>query len=171
MEWGALICSPKKPKCGKCPVAAECVARLESRIEALPFKSKKTKSKRVYATCGVWFNGGRVLLNRRAEKGLLGGLWECPGTEMSPEPQGPEPFASAWLSCTGIGFASANSLGEIRHVFTHLKLRQNVLLLTGEPGVLPEKPGLRWVLMEELPKFGLSRLTQKVLELAAPEFR
>jgi A/G-specific adenine glycosylase len=167
MEWGALLCSPKNPKCGQCPVANDCVARLESRIEALPFKSKKTKSKRVHATCGVWFSEGKVLLNRRAENGLLGGLWECPGTAMSDEAQDHEVFASAWLACTGIKFKSADPLGEVRHVFTHLNLRQKVLLLNGNPGVLPERAGLRWVPIDQISQFGLSRLTQKVLELAS----
>jgi A/G-specific adenine glycosylase len=167
MEWGALVCSPKNPKCEQCPVSVDCVARRESRIHELPYKSKKIKSKRVYATCGVWIHDEKVLLNQRPEKGLLGGLWECPGTPMGDAPQDESVFVSAWLSCTGTPFESCEPIGEVRHVFTHLNLSQKVVLIQGKPSVMPQREGLRWVSLEEISMLGLSRLTQKVLELAA----
>src|SRR4029079_17240315 len=36
MELGALVCTPRQPLCGKCPVARHCIARREDRVEQLP---------------------------------------------------------------------------------------------------------------------------------------
>ena len=43
MDFGAVICTPQNPKCSECPFNKICVARKESKIEELPYRSKKTK--------------------------------------------------------------------------------------------------------------------------------
>jgi A/G-specific adenine glycosylase len=167
MEWGALICLPRNPRCGQCPVAEPCVARKQDLIQSLPYKSKKTKVKKVFASCGVWRQADTLLLRQRPEGGLLGGLWECPGTAMEMEPPSPSAFLESW-GPTGNALGSFwKDLGEVRHVFTHRDLRQRVLLLDCPPNDLPLPTGARWVGGKELQDLALSRLTQKVLELAA----
>lgn len=169
MEWGALICLPRNPHCGQCPVAEACVARKQDLIQTLPFKSKKTKVTKVFATCGVWRRGDTLLLRQRPEGGLLGGLWECPGTGMEIEPPSQAGFLDSWGPSGKSPGIQWQDLGEIRHIFTHRDLRQRVLLLNGPSSDRPLPTGARWISSKELPKLALSRLTQKVLELAAAE--
>ncbi|WIY26965.1 A/G-specific adenine glycosylase [Parasedimentitalea psychrophila] len=119
MDLGATICSPKSPACGICPWRAPCLARSAGTAQALPRKTpKKPKPTRrgfVYlarAANGDW------LLERRPDKGLLGGMLGWPGSEWcetaAPEP----PFASDW-----------QSLGaEVRHSFTHFHLILQVMV-------------------------------------------
>jgi A/G-specific adenine glycosylase len=167
MEWGALICLPRNPNCDRCPVRQDCVARKEDRIQSLPYKSKKTKVKVVYATCGVWRHRGAVFLRKRPSGGLLGGLWECPGTAMLDAPPSEGDFLETWIWPAQGEVPVQQDVGEVRHVFTHRDLRQKVMALHGDPEVLGQPVEGRWVSEADLSEIALSRLTQKILELAA----
>jgi A/G-specific adenine glycosylase len=166
MEWGALVCHPKNPACEICPVRRDCVARNEGRIHELPFKGKRTKAKKVYAACGLLQRGDSVLLAKRPMGGLLGGLWEFPGTEMAEVPQSDREFAVDWKGRTGVDLQGLRPLGELRHVFTHRDLCLRVLSVDGDATQVREAPKLRFVDVEDRRGLALSRLTQKVISLA-----
>ncbi len=79
MEHGATICTPRGPRCDECPVRRGCVARKECIQERLPFKSARKENPHSTIGVGIIWKGGRILIQRRKEDGLLGGLWEFPG--------------------------------------------------------------------------------------------
>jgi A/G-specific adenine glycosylase len=78
MELGALVCSPKNPKCSRCPLRSECVARKEGAPELIPRKVPRPATVNVRETCVVLRRGGRVLLARRPPKGRWPNMWEFP---------------------------------------------------------------------------------------------
>jgi A/G-specific adenine glycosylase len=51
MELGALICTPKNPRCPECPVAAHCAARATGRQDELPFVPPKPKFVEMHDVC------------------------------------------------------------------------------------------------------------------------
>ena len=79
MELGATICTPRSPHCLACPVRKGCDAHAAGDAEALPIKPKKTKQKAIRAVAAWIERGGRVLVVKRPEQGLMAGLWELPG--------------------------------------------------------------------------------------------
>lgn len=81
MELGATVCTPQNPLCLLCPVRASCGAFLHGRVDELPPPKKAAKRKRLELRVAVARRGKDVLLARREEKGLFGGLWELPSTE------------------------------------------------------------------------------------------
>jgi A/G-specific adenine glycosylase len=90
MELGALICRPKRPRCGECCLADICRARRGGVQAAVPpprSRSTRTGS----AAAGIVRRGGRVLIAQRAPNGVWGGLWEFPNVELS---QGGDPAAA-----------------------------------------------------------------------------
>lgn len=83
MELGALVCTPKNPKCEECPVSAFCAARAQDRQHQLPFKTPKKAPTLLFDVCAFALNeNGEVLLRRRPDEAGVWwrGMWELPRT-------------------------------------------------------------------------------------------
>ena len=124
MDLGASVCTVREPACGACPWRGHCAGRRSGRPEAFPVKAPKG---RIPTRHGVAFwavrPDGAVLLRRRPEKGLLGGMMEVPSTEWRAaawslaEAREAAPLAAAWRRLPGV----------VRHTFTHFHLDLAVL--------------------------------------------
>ena len=78
MDLGSGICTPRAPKCEKCPVIAFCAARAEGDAEGYPRLPPPIVKREVDVTVALAYLHGRVLVRRRPSKGLLAGLWNSP---------------------------------------------------------------------------------------------
>ncbi|HSF94040.1 MAG TPA: A/G-specific adenine glycosylase [Thermohalobaculum sp.] len=118
MDLGATVCTPRKPACGLCPWRGACRARAEGIAESLPARTEKPVKPVRRGIAYLALDGaGRVLTERRAPRGLLGGMLALPTTdwaEAAPRPA--PPFAADWREA-----------GEVRHTFTHFHLRLDVM--------------------------------------------
>src|SRR6201985_1102251 len=81
MDLGATICTPKTPACVLCPLNEDCVARAQGMQETFPRKLAKKTGELRRGAAFVVTRGGALLVRTRAEKGLLGGMTEGPGSE------------------------------------------------------------------------------------------
>jgi len=81
MDLGATICTARNPVCALCPISSGCKARASGIAQSLPRKAPK-KEKPTRRGLAFWLEDGqgRVLLRRRPDKGLLGGMMEFPST-------------------------------------------------------------------------------------------
>lgn len=163
MEWGALVCLPKNPRCEICPVRRGCFAQREGAQARLPVIGKKTKAKSVHSACGVLIRGRSVFLRQRPDEGLLAGLWECPSTPFSSEVADASALRSFWQkSVAPLGPEPLEELGAVKHVFSHRKLTMRIFRVPDSGG---EPKGGRWVsLTAPGEEVALSRLTRKVME-------
>lgn len=126
MDLGATICTPKSPSCGLCPWVGACAARMAGVQADLPRKMPKPERPVRFGT--VWIArraDGAVLLERRPDKGLLGGMLGWPGTDWSAAPEGPPPLEAEWRDAGA----------EVRHMFTHFHLRLAVQVANVPDGV------------------------------------
>lgn len=122
MDLGATICTPKPPACGICPWRDPCAARKAGTAAELP---KKTPKKPKPVRHGTVYLAQRVdgawLLERRPDKGLLGGMLGWPGSDWidtsEPRPTGTPPTTGNWQVAQG----------EVRHTFTHFHLILTVM--------------------------------------------
>lgn len=117
MELGAQICLPNtQPKCDKCPLSAFCIACADGCAERLPIRESAVKRKEQAITVLRVTDGERYLLHKRAEKGLLAGLYELPNRE------GVLTEADAKNAVSDMGFSvcGVRALSPARHIFTHL---------------------------------------------------
>jgi A/G-specific adenine glycosylase len=120
-DLGATICTPR-PVCGLCPWSAHCRAHRAGIQDALPARTPKT-ARPVRHGAHFWLQdaAGEILLRRRPDSGLLGGMTELPGTDWRHTPipvqeaHSLAPMQAAWASA-----------GKVRHVFTHFELRLDV---------------------------------------------
>jgi A/G-specific adenine glycosylase len=134
-DLGATICTPKRPACALCPWRGACAAQAAGIQDTLPRKSPKAARPTRH---GVHFlvedQAGRILVRRRAERGLLGGMLELPGTPWREE---------GWTRQDALAHAPLKGLrwtalpGEASHGFTHFELRMT-LLGARHPGEAPE---------------------------------
>ncbi|UJH66130.1 A/G-specific adenine glycosylase [Allomuricauda sp. SCSIO 65647] len=86
MEFGAIQCSPRNPRCGSCPLSDSCVALADKRIDELPIKLKKQKIKNRYFNYLVLFDkAGNTLLEQRKGKGIWQNLYQFPLIESEGE--------------------------------------------------------------------------------------
>ena len=121
MDLGATICTPKRPACALCPFNGACAALAYHDPESFPVKAaKKDKPVRVGAAFVALDADGAILLKRRIDSGLLGGMTEVPTTGWTARLDGgttiaQAPFAADWSAC-----------GTVTHVFTHFELRLSV---------------------------------------------
>ena len=80
MEFGALQCVPKSPKCNDCPIVNDCIAFNTNTVSLLPVKSKKLKVKNRYLHFLVVNKNNEVLIGKR-NSGIWKGLYEFPFLE------------------------------------------------------------------------------------------
>ncbi len=117
MDLGATLCTPKSPACGICPWRTPCQARINGTAAELPKKTPKApKPTRHGIAYLARSETGDWLLERRPDKGLLGGMLGWPGSDWADVPTAAPPFSADWQD---IG-------GEVRHTFTHFHLHLRV---------------------------------------------
>lgn len=150
MDLGATICTPRNPACVICPVATDC----KGRTEAERFPVKRPKAAKPERTGTAWWieRDGHVLLVRRPDKGLLGGMRALPGCD--------------WRG-TGVAPVSGlnmEGLGAVVHVFTHFRLTLSVERASAE-GVDPDIAG-EWWPIDRLHEAGLPTVFAKAAQLA-----
>ena len=128
MDLGATVCTPRKPNCPVCPVAAHCAALAEGAVERYPVKPEKTARPERFGAVYVLRCSWNIWVVRRPPSGLLGGMLALPSTDRSETRQdAAAPTDAAWAL-----------LGQVRHVFTHFSLRLDVWCAQTPDTDLPE---------------------------------
>lgn len=151
MDLGATICTPRDPKCARCPLAFCCAARAEGEPTLYPLKAKKRAKpqKQGYA---YWLqHEDHVLLVRRPAKGLLGGMLALPTGEWR---EGEEVVSDAPVA------ANWNEAGSVDHVFTHFALKLHLLCAKSE---VRDEEAVWWP-VDRIGEAGLPTLFAKAAE-------
>ncbi len=158
MDLGAQVCTPRNPACDACPVARDCVARIEDRTAELPGKRARAAAKRKRTAMLVAIRGGEVLLEKRPATGIWGGLWSLPEADVGTDPV--KALEGAW----GLVARSARSLPPFEHAFTHFTLEVTPWLLPTRSQALraTERRG-SWLPLSELSGAALPSPVRKLL--------
>jgi len=82
MELGALICTPKQPKCPQCPVAKNCRAHRLGQVEQFPNLTKRAAATQRHFIAFVIRNRDRYLVRQRPPGQVNAHLWEFPNVEI-----------------------------------------------------------------------------------------
>jgi A/G-specific adenine glycosylase len=156
MDLGATVCTRNQPRCGICPVAADCQARLSGRQSALPTPRPRTKLPERHTGFVFISDGARLLLERRPPSGLWGGLLVPPEGE-----------AAAVLARLGLHGESRRDLSPLKHSFTHFRLILEPVLCFVKPAPVVAEPGLQWVPIETAASAGVPTPIRKLIEQIA----
>jgi A/G-specific adenine glycosylase len=166
MDLGAGLCSPKRPGCSLCPLADSCIAHAERREELFPVKAAKIeRPTRMGAAFVAVREDGAILLRRREDDGLLGGMAEVPGTDWQTKSA---PFSLSEAKADAPVRADWQRLdGTVVHVFTHFRLELAVFCAHVSSDGRPP-PECWWAPRDTLPGEALPSLMKKVIEAAVP---
>ena len=123
MDVGSSVCIAKTPRCGLCPVSDMCAGLKEGAPHIYPVRTpkKKTPQKRGVA---YWLtnDAGQVLLERRADDGLLGGMLGLPTSEWIDSAASTRAGHLKWVNPETL-----SRKASVRHVFTHFGLDLEVM--------------------------------------------
>jgi len=155
MDLGSVICTPRAPKCGDCPWQTHCAAYKDGTGAEYPKKLKRKKLPIRYGAVFVLRCGDEILLQRRPDKGLLGGMMGFPGTQWDEKPNDPllsAPAARNWEKCET----------HVRHIFTHFDLRLDVFRAETET---KDSEGI-WVTQGNIKDYALPTVMKKAFTVS-----
>ncbi len=167
MELGAMLCTPRAPRCPSCPWVSFCRAHREGNAEALPVKSPKAAPRDIVAVAGVVERRGRWLTVQRPAEGLLGGMWELPGGDVLPDEEPASAIARTLRESVGLSVPGAESVGQVKHVFSHLRLRLHVFRCKPADGRVTRRgpTSHRWLSPARIAELPIGGPTRKALAL------
>jgi len=157
MEFGAMMCKPKNPACGICPVRTGCVAFTTNAINALPVKLKTVKVRERYFNYFLVTDGSTVLMNKRGDKDIWANMYDLPmietdklmpADELARLPQVIEIF--------GDNLYITDDQLPVKHILTHQRLFVKMTRTNRRPVKMQES----WVYIpvENLPKLALPKV-------------
>jgi len=160
MDLGATVCTPKKPACPRCPWQDACRAHAAGVAQTLPRRSPKPERPLRHGVAFWTVRGdGQILLRRRPEKGLLGGLMEVPTSEwrdiawQTSAARRQAPAKSSWRKLPGV----------VSHGFTHFRLE--ITVFVGKVDGRAAIDGV-WCPPERFADYALSTLSKKIIRHA-----
>jgi A/G-specific adenine glycosylase len=171
MELGALICRPRNPLCGSCPLSRHCLAYQTRQVANFPKRQKSRAIPQYHIAVGVVFKNDRVLITRRKAEGLLGGLWEFPGGKIRDGESAQEACIREINEEVNLSVHIDRHLAQIKHAYTHFKIVMEVFCCRYKSGrvKLNGPVAFRWIGFDEFKKYPFPRANHKFIPLLKQE--
>jgi A/G-specific adenine glycosylase len=167
MELGATRCTPRQPDCLHCPLQTVCRAFKMNAVDRYPRVTPRRAVPHKEVGAGVVVNRrGEVLIARRLDTAMLGGLWEFPGGTLEPDETMPACIARELQEELGIQTHIGDRLMIVRHAYSHFTIALHVhwaRILKGRPRAI-QCSAYRWCRIDELSQFAFSRADLHVVE-------
>lgn len=153
MDLGALLCTPRAPLCGRCPIADHCEARAVGRVATIPAIAPARAAEKRREEALVIQRGGRVLVVRRTAGEWWEGLWDFPRLP-----------AAELRSATGCG--RKRRLATLDYTVTHHRVTVTVSIAKATRAGRAT-PGRRWVEVRRLGDLAMTSPGRRIARLAA----
>jgi A/G-specific adenine glycosylase len=167
MDLAAQVCLPRHPLCQICPLRWTCRARIRGVQETRPVRARSSPAPQRIATAGVIHRRGRILIGRRPEGGLLGGLWEFPGGKCWRSETAAACLRRELREELGVEVEVGASLGIFRQSYTHFHVTMHAFdcrIRRGRPRP-NEHTDLRWVFPGRLSAYPMGRVARRIADV------
>jgi A/G-specific adenine glycosylase len=134
MEFGAMLCKPKNPGCGICPVHVDCVAFTTNATNVLPVKLKTVKVRERFLNYFLITDGDTVLMNKRGDRDIWANMYDLPVVEttslltvneLAELPEVKDIF--------GTSIKMPHDIPVQKHILTHQRLYIRLIETTAKP--------------------------------------
>jgi A/G-specific adenine glycosylase len=166
METGALVCRPRRPVCHACVLAPHCVAFRTGRTEDFPVVTPAARTPHYTLAAGVVWKRGRLLIARRHERQMLGGLWEFPGGQRARGGTLAQAAARAIREETGLEVSVGPRFATVRHAYSHFRVTVSAFRCEWRAGVArpTSAVALKWIPPAALTGYPMSRVNRRIAE-------
>lgn len=156
MELGALVCTPRQPKCLTCPLRDVCV----TRSDALPVKNERRKPSAVTHTVVAVRRNGHFLFEQRGTSGLWANMWQMPTAETRIDP-------GKWIAERfNLTVERPMPVATFTHQTTHRTIEFRVLTADVAKGRLRPRTG-QWRALTDLDDLPLPNPQRRVVKTLA----
>ena len=138
MEFGAMLCKPKNPACGICPVHIGCVAFKTNATTYLPVKLKTVKIRKRHFNYMLISDGEKILMNKRTDGDIWANMYDLPLVETPALMEPADLLQLPEMKFFGDNVALKDNSAVIKHVLTHQHLYIRFLILKDFPEKLQE---------------------------------
>jgi A/G-specific adenine glycosylase len=167
MDLGATLCTRRQPNCPQCPWQRHCRAyNLNVQSEIPMTETKAPIPHKHIGVAVIWNDQDQILIDRRKQEGLLGGLWEFPGGKIEPEESVEDCIRREIQEELGIQVEVGDLLTTVTHTYSHFKVTLNVhhcTHLSGEPQPI-ECDEIRWVTMDSIEEYPFPKANIHIIE-------
>lgn len=166
MELGATICKPVAPACSACPISKNCIASNSAKTQVIPYKSPAKKIPHHHIAVGLLVDSdARLLVSRRPEHKMLGGLWEFPGGKQEKGETLGDTVNRELQEELGVTVTVYEKFKELNHAYSHFKITLHAFWCRIDSGT--PKPNaataLRWVTTDEMNSLPFPTANKRVL--------
>ncbi|MFW2365212.1 MAG: A/G-specific adenine glycosylase [Desulforhopalus sp.] len=168
MDFGGLVCRPKKPLCEECFLSECCMAFQAGIVAERPVTSPTKKSVNIKKVAAVIVCEGKFFIQQRQVKAVWGGLWEFPGGELKATEGQEEILCQKVFDTTGLRIKVLEPITTVLHQYTHHKITLYSYLCaidgTDTRVRLQDAGDFRWVYPDEIDDFGFPAGPRMILE-------
>jgi len=167
MDLGATLRTRHNPECDRCPWQTHCAAYQHNLQSHLPMtESRGPLPHKIIGVAVIHDDSGRILIDRRKEEGLLGGLWEFPGGKLEPGETLQDCVHREIKEELDIEIDVREQIMTVAHAYTHFKVTLNVFecaYLSGDPKPL-ECDEIRWVTLAEIDQYPFPKANGQIID-------
>jgi len=168
MELGAMVCTPRAPKCLVCPVRVDCQACRHGLQERLPELAPRRASTQQVLAAAIVRSRGKVLLYQRQEEELMRGLWELPGGKCREDEEPRAAVVREAKERYGLRLEAGDQVARIRHSIMNRRITLHAFEARLLGRLTRDDRTRVWLEPEKLPNLPISSMTLKVLRAARP---
>jgi len=122
MDLGATICTPRAPRCERCPLEDRCLARARDTVGQRPGRRPRRRRPHYDVAVGVIWIDGELLIAKRRPEGLLGGLWEFPGGKPEPGETLEQALVREIREELDIEVDVGEAIASVDHAYSHFEV-------------------------------------------------
>jgi A/G-specific adenine glycosylase len=166
MELGALLCRSRNPQCLDCPVRFACRAAREGTQEIIP-RPKSLRLEEVEAVVAVIERDGRFLIQQRADKGLLAGLWEFPGGKVEPGESLAAALRREVREEVGVEVRIIRRLATVPHAYTRFRVNLHPFVCALRDPDFEPGSRRRWATLAAIGRYPLPSGSVRIVDILA----
>ncbi len=181
MDLGATICTPRSPSCLLCPVRDLCHAFRLGIQGRIPLTTRRKALPHCHMMVAIIQRGQQILIIKRAEQGLLGGLWGLPEVPIA-NPNDIQEARQALMDQWGVEVKMNQIMQPVGHTFTHLRMTYHPIVCHYISGSPQRATICRWVSFRQISNFPFPTAILKIFrswensltpfrEASYPEFK